>query len=362
MTEIHGTCDKRFEAVRDALAESLDKADVGASVAVYLGDQPVVDIWGGYADATRTKPWERDTITNVFSSTKTMTALCALILADRGVIDLDAPVAKYWPEFRATNVLVRHALSHTAGLPDWDPPIAREDLLDWDRATALLARQTPQWEPGTAAGYHSMTFGHLVGEVVRRATGRTLATFFAEEVAGPLGADFHITLPAEHDHRVSLSIAPPESPDGDWTAGTQVYGPEHGIRLSEGNSLTWRRTEFPATGGIGNARSMAAVQSVLANGGTARGIRLLSEAGCARASEEQFNGEDQLLGMSMRWGMGYALFGNTCAWGGWGGSIVMVDPTARLTVAYAMNQMMDPRTAPDERAMSFMTTAYTGLR
>ena len=172
----------------------------------------MVDIWGGYAAAARTVPWERDTITNVFSTTKTMVALCALLLADRGDLDFDAPVARYWPEFGAAGkggVLVRHVLAHTAGPPDFDGPLSAEDLYDWDAVTARLAAQAPRWEPGTLAGYHSLTQGFVVGEVIRRITGRPAGVFFAGEVAGPLGADFHIGLPAEHDHRVAPVIAPP---------------------------------------------------------------------------------------------------------------------------------------------------------
>jgi len=182
MADIQGTCDDRFAGVAEALAASLDGDDVGASAAVYLDGQPVVDIWGGYADAARTTPWQRDTITNVWSLTKTMTALCVLMLADRGEVDLAAPVARYWPEFAAAGkegVLVSHVLSHTAGLPDWDGPIAVTDLYDWPAATARLAAQAPAWEPGSQAGYHSVTQGFILGEVVRRVTGASLGTFFA---------------------------------------------------------------------------------------------------------------------------------------------------------------------------------------
>ena len=218
MADVQGSYDELFVAVPNALAGMLDAGDAGASVAVFVDGEPVVDVWGGFADADRTIPWRRDTITNVWSVTKTMTALCALILADRGELDLDAPVGRYWPEFAGAGkekVLVRHLLSHTAGLPDWTGPI--EELYDWPSATARLAAQAPQWEPGTAAGYHSVTQGFLVGEVVRRITGRSLGAFFAAEVAGPLGADFHIGLPAEHDHRVALSV-PPASRDEDYAA------------------------------------------------------------------------------------------------------------------------------------------------
>src|SRR3954447_15225660 len=264
MADIQGTYDDLFSAVPNKLAELLAEGDVGGSVAVFVDGEPVVDVWAGHADAARTAPWERDTITNVFSTTKTMTALCGLILADRGDLDLDAPVARYWPEFAAAgkeNVLVRHLLSHTAGLPDWDGPI--EDLYDWPAATARLAAQAPLWEPGTAAGYHSLTQGFLVGEVVRRITGRTLGEFFAAEVAGPLGADFHIGLPAEHDHRVALTVPPP-SRDEDYAASapgdSATAVPGTPVRVRNGNSVAWRRAQIPAASGFGNARSVALVQ------------------------------------------------------------------------------------------------------
>ncbi|HLK79784.1 MAG TPA: serine hydrolase domain-containing protein [Streptosporangiaceae bacterium] len=367
MTTIHGVCDSRFEAVREALAESLDQEDVGASAAVYVDGEPVADLWGGYADAARTIAWERDTITNVFSTTKTMVALCGLILADRGDLDLTAPVARYWPEFAAAgkqDVLVSHVLSHTAGLPDFDPPVTAGDLYDWSAVTARLAGQAPRWEPGTLAGYHSLTQGFVVGEVIRRITGRLPGFFFAEEVAGPLGADFHIGLPAEHDHRVAPLIAPPSSPSGDWVAAApgapSSAAADTGIRVSDGNSVAWRRAQIPAASGFGNARSVAAVQSVLACGGTARGVRLLSPAGCDLARQQQYRGFDQILGTSMRYGMGYAIFDRSCGWGGWGGSLVMVDLDARMTVSYVMNQMLDQGTG-DYRALGIVMAAYQGL-
>ena len=200
MAEVGGTCDERFELVRTTFAKSLDAgADVGASVAVYLDGEPVVDIWGGYADEARTQPWERDTITNVWSTTKTMTFLCALVLADRGELEFHAPVARYWPEFAAggkERVEVRHVMGHTAGLSGWTEPLEPEDLADWEKVTSLLAAQEPWWEPGSASGYHAVTQGFLIGEIVRRITGASIGSFFADEIAGPLGADFHIGLPA----------------------------------------------------------------------------------------------------------------------------------------------------------------------
>jgi CubicO group peptidase (beta-lactamase class C family) len=186
MAEIEGEWDERFDGVVRALRRSLDGGtDLGASVAVVLDGRPVVDIWGGHLDEARTRPWQRDTIVNVFSTTKTMTALCALILADRGELDLHAPVARYWPEFAQggkEGIEVRHILGHTSGLSGWSEPVALEELADWERCTSLLAAQEPWWEPGTRSGYHALTHGYLVGEVLRRITGLTVGQFLAENV------------------------------------------------------------------------------------------------------------------------------------------------------------------------------------
>src|SRR4051794_8674229 len=312
MAEIQGSYDDLFTAVPSVLAGLLDDGDAGASVAVFVDGEPVVDVWGGFADSDRTIPWQRNTITNVWSVTKTMTALCALILADRCDLDLAAPVGRYWPEFATKGkekVLVRHLLAHTAGLPDWDGPI--EDLYDWPAATARLARLAPLWEPGSTAGYHSLTQGFLVGEVVRRITGRSLGEFFAAEVAGPLGADFHIGLSAEHDHRVARTV-PPSFRDEDYTAsapgGSGHPAPGTAVRVRDGNSVAWRRAQIPAASGFGNARSVALVQSVLACGGAVRGVRLLSRAGRGRARVAQVNGGGPRFSLAGRWGRGHRPF------------------------------------------------------
>ncbi|MER5637996.1 serine hydrolase domain-containing protein [Kitasatospora sp. NPDC002227] len=370
MIDVEGFCEPRFEAVREVLAALLGKEDVGASAAVHVDGEPVVDLWGGYADAGRSVRWERDTLTGVNSTTKNMTALCALILADRGELDLSAPVAAYWPEFAAAGkekVLVRHVLSHTAGLPELSGPTTVGELYDWEAVTAGLAAQAPEWEPGTAAGYHALTFGFLVGEIVRRITGRGLGEFFAEEVAGPLGADFHLGLGAEHDHRVAPLIPPPSLTD-EYAAGAPL-GPdgtrrEHTgavIRVKDANSTPWRRAQLPAVNGFGNARSVALVQSVLANRGSAGGVRLLSAQGCEPAWQEVFRGEDRVLGTPMCWTTGFGRFGNTFGWGGWGGSLVVSDPGARMTVAYVMNRMIDRDQQEDNRGMEIVMAAYGGL-
>lgn len=350
---VQGTCDERFEPVREAFQQNFDQGlDIGASVAVFLEGEPVVDLWGGFLDEERTVPWQRDTITNVWSTTKTMTNLCALILADQGEIDLHAPVFTYWPEFKANDkerVEVRHLLSHTAGLAGWEEPITVADLYDWEKATGLLAAQAPWWTPGSASGYHALTQGYLVGEVVRRVTGESLGTFFANEVARPLGADFLIGLPKEDDERTTRVIAP-EVPVIDQA---MVSNPllvktftNPPISPQVAWEEDWRRAEIPAANGQSNARGVGAVQSIVSNRGEARGVRLLSEKGVRAIFEEQSNGEDKILGVSLRFGIGYGLGNdllpigpNACFWGGLGGSIVISDLDYRVTIAYVMNRM-----------------------
>jgi CubicO group peptidase (beta-lactamase class C family) len=375
MAQLQGTWDDRFATVAAQLSANLDSgADVGASVAVYVDGQPVVDVWGGFTDESRTTPWQRDTLVNVWSTTKTMTALCALVLADAGEIDLHAPVATYWPEFAAAGkeaVEVRHLLSHSAGLSGWQAPMEPDDLYDWEKATSLLAAQEPWWEPGTASGYHAVTQGYLVGEVVRRVSGQSLGTFFAREVAEPLGADFHIGLDAKDDARVATLVPPPplrsqlSALPADSIARRTFVNPTIDVRATE--TRAWRAAEIPAAGGQGNARSVALVQSVLACGGELNGVRLLSEAGCNRVFEAQTNGNDLVLGIPLRFGMGYGLGTDlmplgprTCYWGGYGGSIIVVDMDTRVAVSYVMNRM-ESGLVGDTRGLGIVTAAFTAV-
>jgi CubicO group peptidase (beta-lactamase class C family) len=373
LTDVEGDFDERFRGVAEALARNLERgADVGASVAVVIDGEPVVDIWGGYTSPDRTQPWQRDTIVNVFSTTKTMTALCALILADRGELDLHAPVVEYWPEFGQAGkgrIEVRHLLGHTSGLAGWEQSLTLEDLADWEHCTALLATQAPWWEPGTASGYHAVTQGYLLGEVVRRITGRSLGTFFREVVAEPLGADFHIGLPPEHDPRVAPLIPPPPA---DLRA---LELPKLGLRALANPAITgettalewWRRAEIPAANGHGNARSVAAVQCIVSCGGEAAGNEIISREGVAAIFDQQSNGRDLVLGVPLRFGMGYGLASETmpmgprsCAWGGYGGSVVLNDLDARLTVAYVMNRM-EPGILSDARGGSIIMAAVLAM-
>jgi CubicO group peptidase (beta-lactamase class C family) len=373
--EIHGTCTDRFAAVRDAMAQNFDQGlDVGASVAVTLDGELVVDLWGGHADEARTTPWQRDTITNVWSTTKTMTALCALMLADAGEIDLHAPVARYWPEFAAAGkdrVEVRHLLGHTSGLSGWQEPITVETFYDWEKATSLLAAQAPWWQPGSASGYHAVSQGYLVGEVIRCVTGQTVGQFFAAELAGPLGADFHIGLDPSDFARVANVIPPPPLALGEVDPASIAVRTLANPPLDAAVAWTdaWRRAEIPAANGHGNARSVATVQSVLACGGEVGGRRFLSAEGCEAVLEQQAYGTDLVLGIPLRFGMGYGLNSpelpmsanqRVCFWGGWGGSLIVVDLDARMTIAYMMNRMGEG-TVGDARGAGIIAAAYASL-
>jgi CubicO group peptidase (beta-lactamase class C family) len=364
-TPLGGKCDARFEPLRQLFHELIDSGrDLGASLAVTVDGESALDLWGGWADEARTQPWQRDTITCVFSTTKTMLSLGALVLVERGLLDLDAPVARYWPEFAAagkSGILVRHILSHTSGLSGWQQPVTFDDILhDWDKCCALLAEQAPWWTPGTASGYHSYTMGFLVGEVVKRITGRRFGRFFAEEIAGPLGADFHIGLARSEFARVSNVV--PWLPL-DVTSGadpssiafkTMTNGPPKDLRVVWGDD--WRQADLPAGNGHGNARSVARLQSVIANGGKVGRVRLLSPRTIARIFEVQADGRDLVIGAPLKMGLGYALperatfsflpGGLICLWGGAGGSAVIVDVDRRMTLAYVMNKMV-PALVPD---------------
>jgi len=357
-TALGGTCRARFDPLRELFAAKLESGeDLGTSLAVHIDGEMVVDLWGGWADEARTVPWTENTITCVFSTTKTMTALAALVLVDHGELDLDANVAAYWPEFAArgkAGIKVHQLLSHTSGVSGWEQPVTIEDVYDWDKSTAMLAAQAPLWEPGTASGYHGVTYGHLIGEVIRRITGQRLGEFLAAQIAGPLGADFHIGLPPSEFHRVA-NVVPPASHPDDLTqhdSNSVVFKTKTGPAIKAEWSWTerWRRADIGAANGHGNARSVARLQSAVACGGDVDGVRLLSPKTIDRIFEVQSNGIDLVLGIPLKMGIGYGLLptpqvlpflpeGRLCSWGGWGGSLVIADADRRMTFAYAMNKM-----------------------
>jgi CubicO group peptidase (beta-lactamase class C family) len=373
--QIEGTCSDRFASVYEAFAHNLATGqDIGASVAVLVDGEPVVDLWGGHFDGTYTRPWDRHTIAQGFSSTKTVTALCALVLADRGELDLDAPVATYWPEFAAEgkgSILVRQLLGHTAALCGWDVPMTHRDLYDWEKSTTLLARQAPMWEPGRTSGYHGYTHGHLIGEVVRRVTGMTIGRFLSQEIAGPLGVadDYYIGVPEAADSRVSLLIqgAAFDQPTGNRFYDLALFNP----RVTTHNTwaLEWRRAELPAMNGHGNGRGLATLQSVLAAGG-ANGVRLLSDASRERVLEQQSDGPDLAIGVPCRWGMGFALEtalfpgvpqgARAAWWGGNGGSLSFIDLDARMAIGFVPNRWIS---GPFEqfRSGNIVRAAYEAL-
>ena len=357
MVDVQGTCDARFEPVRDVLAEQLDSGnDTGASIAIDVNGRTVADLWGGWCDEEHRRPWTENTITNVWSTTKTVTNLAALMLADRGLLDPYAPVAKYWPEFAENGkerIEVRHILSHTSGVSGWGAPFTTKDMYDRDAATRQLATQAPWWEPGTASGYHAQNQGHLVGELVRRLTGKTLKTFVAQEIAGPLGADFQIgAIEADWDRIAPVTPPPPlpfdlASLDPDSPVYKTFTGPV--ADAAAANTPAWRRAELGALNGHANARSVARILRVLALGGEAGGVRLLSPDAIGLIFDEQSHGPDLVLGVPLRFGIGYALpetqtvpyipQGRACYWGGWGGSVILMDLDARTTISYMMNKM-----------------------
>ena len=373
--KIHGACKSEFAAVKAAFQENFEqRGDVGASVAVSVEGELTVDLWAGHRDRNGALPWERDTIVNVYSTTKTMAALTLLLLADRGELDLYAPVKTYWPEFAQNGkegVQVRHFLSHSAGLSGMDEPMTEEDVYDWERMTAALARQAPWWEPGTRSGYHALTQGHLVGEVVRRITGQTLGAFFRRELAEPLGADFHIGIGPEHDHRIGQLVPPKASPAGQAAPGSiaarTFANPSLSAKASA--SRAWRAAEIPAANGHGNARSVVAVQTLAANLGSANGKRLMSEAGCRAIFDEQTFGKDLVLGVPIKFGMGYGITTDLLPmgpnehiayWGGWGGSTAVVDQDVRMCVSYVMNRM-EGNLMGDLRGFKLLQAAHRSL-
>ncbi len=376
---VQGKCEPCFAKVREAFVENFAAGrEVGASFAATIDGRMVVDLWGGHADAARTRSWERDTIVNVFSTTKAMTALCAHILADRGLLDLDAPVARYWPEFAANGkeaIPVHYLLSHRAGLAALRAPLPTEALYDWQRMVATLAAEEPWWEPGSASGYHAMTYGFLVGEVIRRISGKTPGVFLRDEVTRPLGADFHIGLAASEDSRIADMVPP--LPQEMAAAGAGLV-PDSLLAKVMGNPLVmpavanqraWRAAEIPAANGHGNARSVARIMAALACGGSTGGVRLLGEKSIARAIETQSDGKDLVLPLAIRWGLGFILsspelpFGpnpRTFGHGGWGGSLGIADRDARVSWAYVMNKM-SPGTTGDARSAPMVTALYSAL-
>ena len=355
--EIHGSVDDGFESVADAFRTNFaEHGDIGAAVCVYHRGRPVVDLWGGDADRAAGRTWEQDTIQLVFSTTKGMAATCVHLLVERGELVLDAPVATYWPEFAASgkaDIPLRWVLSHEAGLAAVTGEVTMDDVLGWDGVVEAIAAQAPVWEPGTSHGYHARSYGWILGEVVRRVTGRSLGRFFADEVAAPLGLDFHIGLPESELARVAHLYPPVVDPDVRELMD-EIMGPDTllGQVLSGPSGLfgyddMWNRpdvlaAEMPSSNGVGSARAVARMYAALI--GEVDGVRLLDPATVERATEVRVSGPDRVIGLPMSFGLGYMTpppagpdgsFGHAGA----GGSLGIADPSGEWSLGYVMNQM-----------------------
>ena len=383
--KVEGTCDPKFSRVKDVFVENFEKRnEVGAAAAVMLDGKSVVDIWAGHADREKTKPWTRDTLVNVYSTTKGVTAICAHRLADKGLLDIDAPVTKYWPEFAQAGkekLPVRYLLSHKAGMAAVRKPLDDDALFNWNKMTIALAEQEPWWEPGTKHGYHALTFGYLVGEVIRRITGKTPGTYLREEIAGPLGLDLHIGLDAKDDARTGDMIPMPPPGPGEPNLFAEVMknpesvafkafmNPPNGMRPGMVNTREWRAAEIPAANGHTTARSLAKLYGALARGGELDGVRVMSKEQVAQCSIEQSHGPDALLVINTRFSLGFmmsqpgaSLGPNAKSFGhpGAGGSLGYADPEAKIGFGYTMNKM-HASLLIDPRATALIDAVYASM-
>jgi CubicO group peptidase (beta-lactamase class C family) len=383
MSHIQGTVEAGFGKVADAFASNFEHdGEVGAAFCLHVGGEIVIDVWGGVADPATGRAYTGDTLQMVFSTTKGATALCAAMLMERGQLDVDAPVATYWPEFAANGkerIPVRWILNQ-AGLPVIDVPMTFDDALAVTPVLDALAAQAPVWEPGSAHGYHGITYGWLVGEIVRRITGRRLSTWFADEVAAPLDLDFWIGLPADEEARVAplLPAAPPDDPDvlalmaavmGPDTLGYRMLTIEGAFPLGDDSWINTRAlhaAEIPAINGITTARSLSRMYA--ATVGPVDGVRLLQPATVDAVRANQTHGVDRCLMVESRFGLGFGLdsdlmpllsrgsFGHAGA----GGSLGFADPEAGVGFGYVMNQMAGGL-AGDPRTLSLIDAARAAL-
>ena len=383
--KIEGTCDPRFSRVKEVFADSFANGiEVGAAVAATLDGKPIIDLWGGYADKAKTRPWTRDTLVNVYSTTKGLAAICAHRLVDQGLLDLDAPVAKYWPEFAQAGkdkIPVNFLLSHRAGLPAVRKQLPMDAYFNWNVMCSALAAQEPWWDPGTKHGYHAITFGHLIGEVIRRITGKSPGTYFRDELALPLGLDFHIGLDAKHDERVANLIAAPLPAPGEPNIFAEIMKDPESVTAKAFmnpplmgkpglvNSREWRGAEIPAANGHGTARSLAKLYGALARGGELDGVRVMSPKEIAQCSVEQASGPDTCLFINTRFSLGFmmsqpgaSLGPNPKSFGhpGAGGSLGYADPDAKIGFGYTMNKMLTSLLI-DPRATALIDAVYASM-
>jgi CubicO group peptidase (beta-lactamase class C family) len=381
---IRGTVAPGFEPVRDAFARNFARhGEVGAAVCVYRRGEPVVDLQGGQADPATRRPWRGDTLALVFSTTKGITAACVLRLVERGELELEAPVARYWPEFAANGkagITLRHVLTHRAGLAAVDGELTLDEVLAWDPVCRAIAAQAPGWEPGTQHGYHARSYGWILGEVIRRVTGTSPGRFLAKDVAGPLDADFFVGLPETEEERVAPTIPAPEPSDPEQLAlrerfmgpdtllGRVLSGPSNLFAYSQmWNTRALHAAEMPSSNGIASARGVARIYAAMV--GELDGLRILRPETLERARRVEAEGPDKVIRVPMRFGLGFAL-GDTlapaCPAGclghpGAGGSLGFADPERQIGFGYVMNQMKLGLSG-DERAAGLAEALYASLQ
>jgi CubicO group peptidase (beta-lactamase class C family) len=369
-TRIEGASAPAFAAVAGEFERNFsERGDVGASLAIVQDGELVVDLWGGALDTAGARPWARDSVVNVWSTTKAVNALCFAMLVDRGQVSYADPVARWWPEFAAQGkgaITVAMLLSHQAGLCSFADPAVIEDFYDQPKAAARFAAMAPLWPPGSRSGYHAISIGVLAGELFRRIEGRSLGRFIVEELSGPMGLDLTLGLPVSEEARRAEMIAPPELATSNMT--TDLNPSQAAAYLNPviepllPNTAAWRACELSSANGFSNARSLARLFGAVAVG------RLLRSSALAQATTEQISGVDEVLGVPARWGAGFLLntdglygpqetaFGHS----GWGGSFVLVDPVKRISIAYAMNRMGTDLVG-DPRDVALIAAAYEGL-
>lgn len=371
----NGHVENGFEGVADAFERNFkEHGEVGASCAVFVEGRTVVDVWGGVADPASQRPWTEDTIVTVFSCSKGAVAACANLLIDRGELDVDAPIASYWPEFAANgkgDIPVRWALCHKAGIPVIDKRVTREDILGWDGVVAAVAEQPPVWEPGTKHGYHALTYGWIVGELVRRITARTIGAYFREEFGDPLGLSWWIGLPPSEEHRVATTIGYPGGGTIGGAAKESLMARSMALLRvpRDVNDPVFHAAEIPAATGISDARSMARLYSALVEGETP-----LSRSQLDAARVPQTSGPDAvisvpgLIDIELTFGLGFMTASPFCRFGvpgafghnGAGGALGFGDPTNRVGFGYAMNQMLVPPGA-DPRPTGLVRAVYDSI-
>ncbi len=353
---INGFSDSKFYKLRDAYEKNFNEGlDVGSSLGVTYNGEVILNLWGGFKEEKQENLWQENTIINVWSSTKNMASLCAYILAEKGLLDFYAPVKKYWPEFSENgkeNILVSHIMSHSSGLSGWETKIDYKDYYNWDKLCSLLAKQKPFWEAGKEVGYHSISVGFLIGEIVKRISGKSIGEFFQDEIAGPLNSDFHIGLSPDNFNRVANIYMPGDPSTEDLFDTMDKDSPAYKtlangmLKASYCLEDDWRKSEIPAAGGHGNGRSIAECMALISNCGQVYGKKLLSENTLDNIFDEQITGHDLVMDKLVKWGIGFGLpikndtwmgyFNNkkTCYWTGWGGSLSIADKKNRVSLGY----------------------------